>query len=189
MSYLFDTCPIIWASALVPHHICRCVLQYFGMAPWRRFICFNTCSILWAGALAPFDTCSICIPCVGPATWRNLIFVDTCSILWDGAMVQFHMFNTFSILWRPGAVSYLCHMLSILEARRLGAISYTFDTFPYFGPGPWRSFIHFRYFFNTLSRGHNAVSYFSDTFSILWAGAVAQFHNCSILVPYFGLGL
>jgi hypothetical protein len=166
---------------------------------------------------------SILVPYFGPAPWRRFILVqylfhalgrqpgaisyvfDTCSILWDGAMVQFHMFNTFSILWAGALVQF--HICSIFCPYFAGALmlfhmcSILFRTF---WPGPWRSFIFFRYFFHTLGRGHNAVSYFPyifhtlgwcpgavsyffDICSILWAGAIMLFLSRKTLYRVFSI--
>ena len=121
VSYLLIRLTIRWAGSLAPFHM----LQYL----------FHTLGL----RLAPFDTCSICVPCVGPATWRNLIICSSRSILSDGAMVQFHIIC--SILcpyfgpapWRSFIFVPCCfHTLG----RRLGAVSYLFDTCSYLGPGP-----------------------------------------------------
>ena len=179
VSYFYGTLFILWAGALAQFHLFRYVF------------------ILWAGARAQFHICSIHVHTLGrrpgPASYVSIL----CSYCWPAAWRRFVLvpFGFDTLGRRIGAVLYMSDIRVHTLGQRLGAVSYLIDTVsllwvgslapfhictmhvPYLGPAPWCSFIVVRYMLHHLGRRRGAVSFFVDTCSILWAGALAQFHR------------
>ena len=196
VSYLFDTFSISWAAALAPFHNLRYVVHTLGRRLGAVSYKYRYMFTVWDGALAQFHICSIHVHTLGrrPGSVSDLSIL--CSYFWPAAWRRFglipYVFDTLGL--RLGAVLYLYDIRVHTLSRRLVAVSYFLDTVsilwvgslapfhifpihvPYFGPAPWCSFIVARNIFHNLGRRRGALSLFVDTCSILWAGALAQFH-------------